>query len=103
GRCKTASRYCPSVRNTGRAALPLTSLTCRANEHQFRDFCRQVGRRKSGDKSPHSKSAHALVCCLHALTVLCINMAMVMGPTPPGTGVILLALACTARIHRSHP
>ena len=26
--------------------------------------------------------------CLHAFTVFAISMAMVMGPTPPGTGVI---------------
>jgi hypothetical protein len=31
---------------------------------------------------------HRPVCCLHALTVFAISNAIVIGPTPPGTGVI---------------
>ena len=34
--------------------------------------------------------------CLHAFTVLLMSMAMVMGPTPPGTGVMAEHLSLTA-------
>jgi len=34
--------------------------------------------------------------CRHALTVFAINMAIVIGPTPPGTGVIALTFSATS-------
>src|ERR1041385_3646680 len=34
--------------------------------------------------------------CSAARTVFCISIAMVIGPTPPGLGVILPATACTS-------
>ncbi len=42
------------------------------------------------------RSSYKIDCNLAAVSVFFKSIAMVMGPTPPGTGVMAEAISCTA-------